>query len=77
MRFMYTMLEDVYKLYETDEHGWGTWSVSANVLEELSAINCTEDTGDSDLLRLFFQQQDVDTAGKMIQCNEWKVRCGS
>lgn len=77
MRFMYKMLEDVYKLYEVDEHGWGTWSVSDNVLEELSKVNCTEDKDDSDALRLFFQQQEFDTTGEMIQRNEWKVRCGS
>lgn len=74
---MYKIMEDVYKLYVVDEHGWGTWSVSDNVLKELSEVNCIEDKGDSDPLRLFFQQQKVDTSGKMIQRNEWKVRFGS
>jgi hypothetical protein len=74
---MYKMLEDVHKLYEVDENGWGTWSVSDNVLEELSAVHCVEDKDDSDPLRLFFQQQEVDTTGEMIQRNEWKVRCAS
>jgi hypothetical protein len=74
---MYKMLEDEYKLYEVDGHGWGTWSVSDNVLEELSEINCIEDKDDSDPLRLFFQQQEVETTGEMIQRNEWKVKCGS
>jgi len=77
MRFMYKMLEDAYKLYEVGEHGWGMWSVSDNVLEELSEVNCIEDKDDLDPLRLFFQQQEADTTGEMIQRNEWKVRCGS
>jgi hypothetical protein len=77
MRFIYKMLEDEYKLDGVHGHGWGTWSVSDSVLKELSEVNCIEDKDDSDPFRPFFQQQEVETTGEIIQRNEWKVKCGS
>jgi hypothetical protein len=71
------MQDDICKLYDVDENGWSMWSVSDNVLEELSKLNCDEDKDDSDLLQLLFKQQEVDTAGEMIRHDERKVRYGS
>jgi hypothetical protein len=56
------MFEDQYKLYEVGEHEWGMLTISDNILEELSELNCNKHKDHLDPLRNFFEQPQVSEA---------------
>jgi hypothetical protein len=66
------MFEDECKLYKIGEHEWGRFTVSENILEELSELNCNEHE-DSDPLRQFFVQHQVHETEVKGQRTDWKV----
>jgi hypothetical protein len=59
---MFKMFEDQYKLYEVGEHEWGMLTISDNIFEELSELNCNKHKDHLDPLRHFFEQPQVSEA---------------
>ncbi|XP_033607901.1 uncharacterized protein LOC111865847 isoform X2 [Cryptotermes secundus] len=56
---MFKILEDQYKLYEVGEHDWGMLTISDNILEELSELNCNKHMNHLVPLSHFFEQPQV------------------
>jgi hypothetical protein len=70
---MFEMFEDQYKLYECGEHEWGMLTISDNILEELSALNCNKHKGHLGSLGHFFEQPQVSEDKVSSRCGGCKV----
>jgi hypothetical protein len=70
------MFEDQYKLYEVGEHEWGMLTISDNILEELSELNCNKHMDHLDPLRHFFQQPHVSEVEVKSRCTNGRFRLG-